>query len=68
MSMKGSRNCTGAAGKISDHRWPNCLLKIGTKVDKTRGAGNLFQHFTTQTRKGTASWVEDGLVLAGVPS
>ncbi len=40
--MKGNSNYTGAAGKISDHFSP-------TEGDKTTGAGNLFQYFTTGT-------------------
>ncbi len=38
-------------------------MKIDTDCGKTRGAGNLFQHFTTRTGRHR-SWDEDGLVLA----
>ncbi len=44
MWMKGNRIYTAAAG-------PTVFLKIDTKGDRTRGAGNLFQYFTTRTEK-----------------
>ncbi len=49
--MNGDISYTGAAGKISDHWWSNCFLKIDTEGDKARCAGSLFQNFTIQTEK-----------------
>ncbi len=49
MSVKENRNYTGAAGKITGHKRSNCFSKIDAAGDKTRGAGDLFQYFTTRT-------------------
>ncbi len=51
MSMKGSRDYTGAAGKISDHCLYNCFLMVDTESDKTRGSGNLFQYTSIRKTK-----------------
>ncbi len=70
MSWKENINCTGTAGKISDHWRSNCFLKINTGGNKTRGAGNLFQHFTTRTenapllrRRGSEKEITECLVV-----
>ncbi len=42
---------------------PAVLLKTNTEGDMIRGAGNLFQYFTTHTENAPL-FIEDGLIFA----
>ncbi len=53
MSMKGTEFTQVLQERFWSIDGPTVFLKIHNEGDKTRGAGNLFQYFTTRTEKAS---------------